>query len=199
MTIKIILEVLATLILANIFGVLYDYTFSLRQPFTERKIYLFSKRGIVKSLFTRTISIILFYIPNFITLRNSRYLRVFFEVSIFALSIFTLIHLMTFNVDIMIFDFIKYQFLYYLFLSFIIWSFTYAWISITSNYFYLGKNENELSNLELKILYSSATFYDKIKVFTLNILLSLIHWFILFLAAITVGYVYLVSYLINLL
>jgi hypothetical protein len=198
MIFKITLEILATLLFTSIFGVLYDYTYSFRQSITERKIYLMSLKGIISQLFLRTIIIVLFYIPNFFTLKSIRYLRMFLEVSIFALCIFALVHIKTNDLNFIFSFTLKNNFLILYIYCFFVWSIVYAWIAITSKYFYLGKSVSDLSNLELKMLYSSATLYDKIKLFLFNVTLSITHTFILILSLITAGYVYLTAYLINL-
>lgn len=169
------------IIFTNLIGVVYDMLRS-NQSYTYRKAYVTSVFGVILMLFIRNITFPLSFI--FFD-RRRMYI---------PLSIVFFIAVIYFLIDYQVADF-KTE-IYHLFaFSFIFWAFTYAYIAIISDFFYL-KDDAFFSERELRIAAGIASKEDKFFVFINNIFSSLYAPLIYILAIITAIYTYFIGWLV---
>lgn len=192
---KTILEIFAALIFTNIFGILYDYTWGLKSM-SHRKPYLTSTSGIIKIIFLRNIILI---IDTFLmTLFKKRgYFKFFFEIIFFIAGIYFIIHI---HVNYHDQGFLGSNYYDTKFLGascLILWVLIYSWIAATSKFFYWNQQDEQLSEKELKIMNSEASFFDKLSVFFKTFYSSFLTWPIYIIAILTMLYVYLVNAIIG--
>ncbi|TYP71641.1 hypothetical protein [Aquimarina intermedia] len=173
-----ILKLLFALIFTNIIGIIYDLIQGTRN-ITKKKFYLYSSPKILMMVFIRNIISSL----KFLTL-NKRLILDSLATIFFVSTIYFLINFQADNLKTkLIFLFIS---------SFVFWSIAYAFVSITSDFFYNG-NPTKFSEKELKIISGEATLIDKIILFFQNLLASLLSFNIYILAGITTTYTYFIG------
>lgn len=191
---KIILEIFAALIFTNVFGVLYDYTYSLKS-ISFRKRYLTSISSVTMMIFFRNIIML---IQAFLMMFRKRgYFKFFIELIFFIAGMFSIIHVYI-NYHDQVFLGSNYYDTKFLGAScLILWVLIYSWIAATSRFFYWDKQDEQLSEKELKILNSEASFSDKISIFFKNFYLSFLTLPIYVIVILTMLYVYLINAIIG--
>ena len=174
-----ILKVFYAILFTNILGILYDILEGTISS-VKRKFYLNWGVKILMMLFFRSI---IFIIKGFITFKKKDLLNSI-SLIIFVLSIYFILNFEIEN--------LKNQFKFSAISTFIFWSITYAYISVSSDFFYEGKDLLKLSDREMKIYSNEAKLKDKLILFFQNLILSIITPHIYILSIITTLYVFLI-------
>jgi hypothetical protein len=156
-----ILQIILAFFFTNVLGVLFDRMEKLDDPLGGKQ-YLNSTIGVFSMLLFRSI----FFILRGIVLLTKKDLLNSVSISIFVLSIFLLFDYQSENLGLKIKVLVL--------CSFCLWSIIYAYLAVTTKVFYEGKNLFKLSEKETKVYFGEATFSDKIALFFINILSSII-------------------------
>ena len=173
-----ILKLLFALIFTNIIGIIYDSIQGARNV-TKKKFYLYSSPKTLMMVFIRNIINTL----KLLTF-NKRLVLDSLATIFFIATIYFLIDYQADN--------LKSELIFLFVASFAFWAIAYAFVSVTSDFFYDG-NPMKSSEKELKIASGEATLPDKIILFFQNLFASLLSFNIYILAGITTAYTYFIG------
>ena len=173
-----ILKLFFALIFTNIIGIIYDSIQGTRD-ITKKKFYLYSSSKTLMMLFIRNIINSL----RLLTF-NKRMILDSLATIFFVATIYFLIEYQADN--------LKTELIFLFISSFVFWSIAYAFVSVTSDFFYDG-NSMKSSEREMRIVTREATLTDKIILFFQNLIASLLSFNIYVLAGITTAYAYFIG------